>query len=108
MMRTYELALSIFDKVCFEILAILFDERKGLRFKDFKGKIAVSDPVLSRRLSLLKQHGLVQVSPIVDDETESKYFVYKITNEGIAFANRVAISDLMRAVDEIDRRKRSR
>lgn len=102
------MALSIFDKVCFEILAILFDDRKGLRFKDFKDKITVSDPVLSRRLSLLKKHGLVQVSPIIDDETESKYFVYKITNEGIGFANRVAISDLMRAVEEIDKRRRSK
>jgi len=102
------LAQSIFDKVCFEILDLLHDERKGLRFKDFKDRVEISEPAISRRLSLLKKHGLVTVTPIVEEETESKYFVYRITDEGAAFAERIAISDLMRAVKEIENRRRSK
>ena len=101
------MAQSIFDKVAFEILSKLFENREGMRFKDFKKALSVSDPVISNRLSLLKVHGLVQVSPVIEDENE-RYFVYRITPDGIAFADRINISNLMESVAQIERARRSK
>jgi DNA-binding HxlR family transcriptional regulator len=103
-----ELAQSIFDKTCFEILAKLFDNRAGLRFKDIGDGITVSDPVISNRLSLLKRHELIEVSPVIEEETENKYFVYRITKKGAEFAGRYEIKDLLTEVKKMDKRKRSK
>lgn len=100
------MAQSIFDKVCFQILAALFDNREGLRFKDIKKRLTVSDPVISNRLSLLKVHGLVEVSPVMGEDMEANYFVYRITQVGIKFADRVDITTVLDAVKEIDNRSR--
>ena len=100
------MAQSIFDKVCFQILADLFDNRAGLRFRDIKNRLTVSDPVVSNRLSLLKTHGLVEVSPVLEEETENKYFVYKITRDGIKFAEGVDIKNVMEEVKQVENKRR--
>lgn len=99
---------SLFDRISFEILAMLTDNQDGLRFKEFKARLPASDPVISRRLSLLKKHGLVQVKPVMEEETESKYFVYQITDEGMKFAKDAAIDRVLKAVKERDSAKRSK
>lgn len=102
------MAQSIFDKVCFQILADLFDNRAGMRFRDIKNRLTVSDPVVSNRLSLLKTHGLIEVSPVVEEASGNKYFVYRITKEGIKFAEGVDIKNLMEEVKQVENKRKSK
>ena len=96
---------SICDKFALAILTELFDNPSGLRFTDIKRRLPVTDPVISHRLALLKKHELVKVSPVIDEENDEKYFVYRITNEGSQFAELINIKNLMETVNKIDKRK---
>lgn len=94
---------SICDKYTFTILSELLENSQGLRFKEIRMKVTTTDPIISSRLSLLKKYNLVEVSPIVDDDNDEKYFVYRISKEGRKFAESIKIKQLVRHLDKIDR-----
>jgi len=102
-------AQGIIEKVALEILALLDDEPKGLRFKEFKSRLKASEPVIARRLSMLKKYRLVTVMPVMEAETEKQYFAYTITDVGKGFIN-ASLTQLLTKAREIENtsRKRSR
>lgn len=91
---------TICDKTAFSILTRLYENPEGLRFRDLKKAIRITEPRLSRKLALLKSYRLVEVCPVLEED--DKYFAYRITDEGKEFANYIQIQRFLEKVEQLD------
>lgn len=70
----------LLDAVLLGVLSELHRTR-GLRYRELKAKLNVSDSTLTNRLGLLKSHRLVKVVAR-SSETGRSYIVYRLTETG--------------------------